>query len=394
MNRAEASSIRARDHPIKILLKNWRICPSPASFPMGGGEAEVLRTRGARLKLSENEGVRVRKLLVAVGVASLSVALAQARPNTEPLRLVATIALPHVQGRIDHFSVDIPGRRLLISALGNHSVEVVDIRHEKWLRSLSGVQEPQGEYYANALGKLFTADGRAGDVRVYRGSDWRLLSTVKLDLGPDAEAYDPATRRLYVGYGGEDAGKNYGEIGIINAVTDTHMGDIRTSAHPGTILVAQPGRTFFITVPKTHEISQIEARSGRIVATWKSETGSPVSLALDRRHARLFVGTRNPAQIEVFDSQTHRLITILPSVGLMDGLFYDALHHRIYASGGQGYVAVYRQLSPNRYLEIAKIPTGPNARTSLWVRQLDRYYVAVPESGARGARVLVFQPAP
>lgn len=333
-----------------------------------------------------------------VPVAALMLALAcrgaVAASGVPPLRRIATIGLPHVQGRIDHFSADAAGRRLFISALDNHTVEVVDVLGGKWLRSLAGVKEPQGEYYAAPLGKLFTADGLGGDVRVFGGTDLRLLATVKLDLGPDAEAYDPMTDRLYVGYGGEDAGKIFGEIAIIDAGTDQHVGDIRTSAHPGALLIGEPGRTLFMTVPKTHQISQIDARTGRIQATWNSKAGSPVSLALDPRDARLFVGMRNPASIEVFDSRTHRFITSLPSVGLMDGLFYDARHRRLYASGGEGYVAVYRQSSPDRYAEIARVPTGANARTSLWVGHLDRYYVAVPAGGGRGARVLVFQPAP
>lgn len=343
----------------------------------------------------------MRNSLVVLGIAGLSLGLgptaAQAKSTAAPLRLIATIPLPHVRGRIDHFSVDVPGRRLFISALGNHTVEVVDIRANKWLRAVSGVKQPQGEYYVARLHKLFTADGLGGAVRVYRvyrGGALRLLSAVKLALGPDAEAYDPVTHLLYVGYGGGAAGKDYGEVGIINAVTDRHIGDIRTRAHPGTILVARPGRTLFITVPKTHQIAQIDARTGRIAAVWLAKTGIPVSLALDRRHHRLFVGMRGPAGIEVFDSRTHQFIASLPSVGLMDGLFYDSVHHRIYASGGAGYVAVYRQLRPDHYVEIARIPTGPIARTSLWVRRLDRYYVAVPASGGRGARILVFQPAP
>lgn len=304
------------------------------------------------------------------------------------------IALAHVKGRIDHFSVDVRGRRLFISALGNHTVEVVSIRNDQWLQSVRGVRQPQGEYYVASLDKLFTADGLGGNVKVYRGDDLRLLTTVKLALGPDAEAYDALTRLLYVGYGGGAAGVGYGEVGVINAVTAKRVGDIRTRAHPGTILVGEPGRSLYITVPKTHEISQIDPRTRQIVATWLSKVGIPVSLALDRRDHRLFVGLRNPAGIEVFDSRTHRLVASVPSVGLMDGLFYDELHHRIYASGGQGYVAVYRQLSADRYVEIAKVPTGPNARTSLWVRQLDRYYVAVPAGSGREARILVFQPAP
>lgn len=311
-----------------------------------------------------------------------------------PLRQVASIALPGIVGRIDHFSADARRRRLFVSALGNHTVEVVDLAAGKRLRSLTGVAKPQGECYVGRLGKLFTADGAAGNVKVYRGSDLRLLATISLDLGPDAETYDPATRRVYVGYGGEDAGKPYGEVGIIDAASDRHIGDIRTSAHPGAVLDGRPGQAIYITVPKTREVSQIDARTGRIVATWKSREGSPVSLAYDGSRDRLFVGTRNPAQVEVFDARSHRWITSLPSVGLMDGLFYDAAHRRIYASGGDGYVAVYRQLSADRYEEIAKVPTGANGRTSLWVGQLNRYYVAVPAGAGRGAAVLDFEPSP
>ncbi|HEV2270062.1 MAG TPA: hypothetical protein VGR92_11425 [Steroidobacteraceae bacterium] len=325
---------------------------------------------------------------------ALEPAVAAAAQGPAPLRQVAAIPLPNVAGRIDHFSADVRGRRLFVSALGNHTVEVVDLAAGKRVRSLTGVEKPQGECYVARLGKLFTADGAAGNVRIYSGGDLRLLATVALDLGPDAETYDPATRRLYVGYGGEDAGKSYGEVGIIDAVSDRHVGDVRASAHPGALLVAQPGRTMYITVPKTREIAQIDLSAGRIVTTWKSEEGSPVSLAYDPSRQRLFVGTRNPAQIEVFDARSHRWIISLPSVGLMDGLFYDAINRRIYASGGDGYVAVYRQLSADRYEQLARVPTGANARTSLWVEQLDRYYAAVPAGSASAAALLEFQPAP
>jgi len=339
----------------------------------------------------------VKRSVIAWGLAtallafeSSAVPAAQTRP---PLRQVATIAMPNVQGRIDHFNVDVPGRRLFIAALGNHSIEVVNLKTRKWVRSIPAVKKPQGVWYVPNLRKLFIADGEAGDVKVYGGSDLRLLASIPLDLGPDAEAYDPARQRLYVGYGGEDAGKAYGEVGVIDAASDKHLGDIRTDAHPGAILVAQPGRTIFITVPKTREISEIDTRAGRIVAAWKSKDGSPVSLALDRARDRLFVGTRKPAQVEVYDTRTHRWIANLPSVDLMDGLYYDAAHRRIYASGGGGYVAVYRQSSADRYQQLAKIPTGPNGRTSLWIRQLNRYYVALPADTGHGAEVLVYQPA-
>ena len=331
--------------------------------------------------------LRVAALLFAAGAATVS-----AKPAATALRQVAAIVLPGTQGRIDHFNVDVPGRRLVIAALGNHSAEVVDLAAGRWVRSLPDISKPQGVWYVAGLQRLFIADGDAGDVRVYRGSDLAPLATIPLDLGPDAEAYDSATERLYVGYGGEDAGKTYGQVGVIDAPSDRHVGDIRTSAHPGGILVARPGRTLFITVPKTQQVAQIDTRTDRIVASWKARAGSPVSLALDRARHRLFVGTRNPAEVQVYDARSHRWIASLPSVGIMDGLYYDSRHRRIYASGGEGYVAVYRQWSADRYDRLGDVATGPNARTSLWVPQLNRYYVAVPAGGGHGAEVLEYQP--
>lgn len=340
----------------------------------------------------------MKQSLIALGLASLSLAFgptaSAAAQGSEPLWRVETIALPNVSGRIDHFSADVRGRRLFLSGLENHTVEVVDLTRGKWAHRISGVQKPQGECYVAGLRKLFTADGTAGNVKVYRGSDLRLLATIPLDLGPDAEAYDPATHRLYVGYGGEDAGKPYGEVGIIDAVSDKHIGDIRTPAHPGAILVGHPGKTIYITVPKTQEVSQIDAATGRIVATWKVKEGSPDSLAYDSSRDRLFVGTRKPAEVQVFDARSHHWIASLPSVGLMDGLFYDAAHRRIYASGGDGSVAVYQQVSADHYRQLASVATGPNARTSLWVSRLNRYYVAVPAGADHGAEVLDFEPSP
>ena len=45
----------------------------------------------------------------------------------EPLRFVDTIPLPGVEGRIDHMALDIAGQRLFVAALGNNTVEVVDL---------------------------------------------------------------------------------------------------------------------------------------------------------------------------------------------------------------------------------------------------------------------------
>src|SRR5260370_12389931 len=63
--------------------------------------------------------------LLAVTIVALSSVYAQ---DASPLHLEKEIPLPGVEGRIDHFSVDVPGERLFVAALENGTVEGLEIR--------------------------------------------------------------------------------------------------------------------------------------------------------------------------------------------------------------------------------------------------------------------------
>src|SRR6266481_7479163 len=172
-------------------------------------------------------------LICLTGLTIFLVAYAEAdAQEKECLRLVQTIPMRNVKGRIDHMDVDVKGKRLFVAGLENGSVEVVDLQAGKWLKSIPGFKKTQGISYVPSLNKLFVASGDDGMVRVFRSDTLDLLVSIKLDLGPNRVAYDPHTQLLYVGYGGKDAGKDYGEIGIIDAKTDKHLGDVKVEAHP------------------------------------------------------------------------------------------------------------------------------------------------------------------
>jgi hypothetical protein len=69
------------------------------------------------------------------GPAVLPVVLSLALRAAAPLRLAQTIPLPEVSGRLDHLTVDLKGRRLFLAALENNTVEVIDLRQGKDVRS-------------------------------------------------------------------------------------------------------------------------------------------------------------------------------------------------------------------------------------------------------------------
>jgi len=76
-----------------------------------------------------------------------------------PLRLVQTIPMPNVKGRIDHMDVDVKGKRLFVAGLENGSLEVVDLQAGKWLKSIPGFKKTQGVAYVPSLNKVFVASG-------------------------------------------------------------------------------------------------------------------------------------------------------------------------------------------------------------------------------------------
>jgi hypothetical protein len=339
------------------------------------------------------------KMFFVLGLTVLaclsSVAYAQ---EHAPLRLVQTIPMPDVKGRIDHMDVDVKGKRLFVAGLENASVEVIDLQAGKWLKSIPGFKKTQGIAYVTSLNKLFVASGDDGMLRVFHGDSLELLDSIKLDLGPNRVAYDPYTHLLYVGYGGKDAGKDYGEIAIVDAKTNKHIGDIQVVAHPSELLLDQFGKTLFVFVSIASKVQVIDTKKREVVSTWPVSSQRNGDGALDEKTHRLFLGTRTPPQMIVMDSQNGREVANLPTVEGMDGVYFDPRLKRIYISGGRDYdvgaIFVYQQKDADRYDTIGKIPTKSGAGTSFWSAELNRYYVAAPAHDKDEATILVFEPEP
>src|SRR5579864_8108065 len=105
--------------------------------------------------------------------------------SSEPLKLEMTIPMADVQGRIDHLSVDLNNRRLFVAALGNDTVEVLDIKGAKRLHTISGLHEPQGVLYVPGDNRLFVANAKDGSCRIYDAGSFQLLQTI--EYGDDAD---------------------------------------------------------------------------------------------------------------------------------------------------------------------------------------------------------------
>jgi DNA-binding beta-propeller fold protein YncE len=317
----------------------------------------------------------------------------------QPLRLVQTISLPNVKGRLDHMEVDAQGQRLFLAGLENGTFEVVDLKAGKWTRSIPGFTKPQGAVYVAEFNKLFLASGDDGMVRVFRGDTLQLLDSIQLEPGPNRIVYEPHSKLVYVGYGGKDAGKDYGEVGIIDAKNDKHLGDIRVSAHPSELLLNKSGTTLFVFVSIANQLQVVDTSKRAVVSTWPISSQRPGDAAFDESTSRLFIGTRIPAEMIVMDSKSGKEVAHLPTAEGQDGVYFDRPRKRVYVSGGRelpsGFIYVSQQKGPDQYVTLGKVPTRGGAGTSFWSPELNRYYVAAPanDKDKEDAALLVYAPA-
>jgi DNA-binding beta-propeller fold protein YncE len=332
------------------------------------------------------------KYCVATLLLLNSMAIGQ---ESSALSLKTRIALPNVDGRMDHFGVDVKGQRLFVSALGNHTVEVLDMKSGQRVRTLSDLGEPQGLFYDASTNRLFVASGLDGTTKIFNGETFQLLETVKFSDDADNIRYDARSQRVIVGYGGEKAlrgrPEGAGALGILDS-SGKKTGEIVVDAHPESFQLEKTGTRVFVNVPDKKEIEVADVVKGNVLARWPTTNATTCfPMALDEGHHRLFIGCRTPARLLVFDTERGQTVASPEIVADTDDLFYDARRSRIYVIGGQGFIDVLQQKDPDHYDRIARYPTPPGTRTGLFVPEWGRLFAAVPHRGEQHSEILAYE---
>ena len=327
--------------------------------------------------------------MLVISCAALCIAvLAHSEGARAPvLSLERTIPMPNVEGRIDHLSLDVNNERLFVAALGNDTVEIIDLKKGERAATIEGLHEPQGVLYLPAMNRLYVANGKDGTLVILNATTLQPIRSIPLGDDADNVRLDPANGHIFVGYGS-------------GALAETdfegkRLGDTKLDAHPESFQLERNGSRIFVNLPGSRKVAVIDRKTRSVLTTW----GTGLSLAnypmaLDEANHRLFVGCRVPARLIVFDTGKGERVATLHTVGDTDDIFFDSKRKRIYIIGGDGSVAVVAQQSANEYKELGRIATGPGARTGLFSPDLDRLFVAERKHGSNTAAIQVFAPGP
>jgi DNA-binding beta-propeller fold protein YncE len=331
----------------------------------------------------------------------LSIALAiSCKANAEdhiPLKLTATIPLPGLHdGDFDHFAPDVDGHRLFLTGEENDKVLVFDTNTNQLIHTIDEVKAPHAILFRKDLKKLFVVAGDASAVQVYDSDNYKLIWQIKVSIDADSIAYDPASHYLYVVNGGREAHTPYSLISVIDTDKSKKLRDIKIdNNHVEAIVPEKSGPRMFCNVTGKSAVAVINRKTSAVLATWPLPAGYKlnVAMAFDEPDHRLFVVTRNPGQLIVLNSDSGKVVTSLPAVGMVDDMSYDVKHKRLYLAG-DGALEVFEQKDPDHYELLEKVPGAFRAKTGLLVPELNRYYLAVPHHENKDAEVRVYEIQP
>lgn len=311
--------------------------------------------------------------------------------QTSVLKLAQTLTLPaDIKGNFDHFGVDLKSNRLFATPEGYKAVLVFDIKSGKPIHTIRGIGKPHAVLYREDLNRIYVTDGDAGDLKIFDGQNYALLSNVKLLEDADSIGYDPTTKYLYIDNGGGDVHQTYSMLSVVDTTAGKKLADIKIDGDTLEAMSLESSTPkLYVNNKAKNQVDVVDREKRTIVASWPvTKCKTNVAMAYDESDHRLFIACRD-GQISVVDTQSGKETTSLPITKGVDDITYDPASKRIYAAC-DGDVDVYQQSGPDEYRRLAQVPTGPLARTARLVPELNRYFVAVPQHGSDPAKILVF----
>jgi DNA-binding beta-propeller fold protein YncE len=309
------------------------------------------------------------------------------RGQSPALELVQTIELKGKPGKLDHLIVDSKSGRLFLANKVNNTVEVVDLKAGKPLRQLKSQAGAQGLAYASDLDRLFVGLGTGGYCNIFDGRNYNPIKTIKFADDADNVRYEPRTHLVYVAHA-ENA------LGVIDGQSLEQKADINLPGSAESFQLESERPRLFLNVPSPSQVVVIDTDKNEVAQSYPLKSASAnYAMALDQANHRLFIGCRKKPSLVVLDTESGSEITSVEIPADTDDVFFDAGRKRIYASCGEGFIAVINQADADHYALQEKIPTVKDARTSYLDAQTGRYYLAVPrQPDKEGPEIRVYEP--
>ncbi|PYU27447.1 MAG: hypothetical protein DMG32_06930 [Acidobacteria bacterium] len=308
-----------------------------------------------------------------------------------PLRLIATTPLPELVGDLEFFAPDLKGNRLFLCAENSKTVEVFNLRTGKRIHTITGFGQPHDIVYLPDSNKLVVTDGGDdfGWVELVSGENYQIIDKIKLPPAVDEAVFDPVNKYFYVESGSGEPGGNTHLLNIIDTKNFKFVGNVTLPGkNSEAMAVDRAAKKLYVNNSGTSEVVVVDLATRQVIGRWPlAEAHNLNGLALDEANHRVFSATRQPPKFWVLNTDTGKVVVTLPCTAYNDHMIFDSARKRIYVTGTET-ASVFEQRDADHYDHIADVPTGYRAKTSLFVPELKRIYIALSGKDMNGTSLL------
>ncbi len=318
-------------------------------------------------------------------IAVLVLAFGSQSPAAE-LELVKVIPLKGKAGSLDHLALDAKRNRLLIANKANNTLDVVDLKDGTLLKQVTNQTGIQGIAYAADIDRIYVGLATNGLCNVLNGETYKAVKTIKFADDCDNVRYNPRTQLVYVAHAEKS-------LGVISAKTNTLKADIQLPASAESFALEEKRSRIYVATPSPCQVVVVDSKKNVVATAFPIKlAGGAHPIALDEANHRIYLGCRNEPKVVVLDTETGKELSDAAIPGGVDDLFLDVGRKRLYASCGDGFLAILKIVDADHMEVMEKIPTAKGARTCLYDPTTGVLYLAVPkQEGKDGPEIHIYK---
>jgi DNA-binding beta-propeller fold protein YncE len=307
-------------------------------------------------------------------------AVVLASPPGSGYHLIKKIPLGAAPGGgeyFDYVTVDSAARRVYLAH--GAEVKVLDADNFSVVGTISGLKRCHGLVVLPELGKGFITDGDAAKVMVFDLKTLKITGEIKSSEDTDSIVYDPASKLIFT-FNGDSKNST-----VIDPVKETVVKVIDMGG-----AVEQPvtdGKgTLYDNNEEKNDVAVVDTASLTIKSRWPvAPAGTPVAMAMDREHRRLFSSGRGPQFLVVINADNGKVVQSLPISSGADANVFEPETGLLFVSTRVGKLHIFHEDSPDKLTEVETLKTEFGAKTMNIDPKTHNLFLATADFGPAAA---------